>query len=223
MIVCTAILAAGLLYRYSVLLYRNWAWKKRTRMEIRTVKGALSLVVSLARSWKVRPGQYVYLTVARAGFFATLQRHPFIVTESTLPGSIELRIIPRHGFTKDLLELSLGEVPYYSSAWIEGPYGGRFDFREFGTVLMFASGVGILGHLPYMKDLIEQRNRFRIKTRDVLLIWYMERSEEHELVQSFMTSLLKRDKAKVDRSVGRSKTQDRPGKRPAATGENVST
>ena len=37
-------------------------------------------------------------------------------------------------------------------AFIDGPYGVRHDFGEYGTVVMFASGIGIAGHIPYIKD-----------------------------------------------------------------------
>ena len=69
-----------------------------------------------------------------------------MVTSSKNEGSIEIRIQPRAGFTRRLFEGS----KIKGSAFVEGPYGYGFNLKEFGTVVLFASSIGITGHLPYI-------------------------------------------------------------------------
>jgi NAD(P)H-flavin reductase len=96
-----------------------------------------------------------------------------MVTELPDPESdcIELRIQPRDGFTQRLLErsrtLALNKT---KTAFIKGPYGLPYEFSEFGTVVMFASSIGIAGYLSYIKEILRHHQQLDTKTRDILLI-----------------------------------------------------
>jgi len=39
-------------------------------------------------------------------------------------------------------------------AFVDGPYGVGYDFSNFGTVLMFATGIGVASHLVYINELV---------------------------------------------------------------------
>jgi NAD(P)H-flavin reductase len=80
----------------------------------------------------------------------------------------------RAGFTA-----KLGKRPHtVLRAFIDGPYGARYGFGEYGTVVMLASGIGIAGHMPYVKDLIRAYNSCEARTRRVLLIWRVDDERE---------------------------------------------
>ncbi|KAL5372910.1 hypothetical protein DPSP01_013138 [Paraphaeosphaeria sporulosa] len=160
------------------------------------------------------------------------QRHPFMVASPIYSNSIELHIWPRQGFTRKLLGSAT-----YCDAWIEGPYGHRLDFREFGTVIMIASGIGITGHLSYLRDLVEKQNDFDTKTRDVVFIWCIDKGFTTHPARKFMDELLRKDKERARPSSGQSglraltKSQrysldtsetEYPGFRPTLSGNNVS-
>ena len=38
--------------------------------------------------------------------------------------------------------------------FIDRPYRALYVFREYRTVVIITSGVGITGHMPYVRDLI---------------------------------------------------------------------
>jgi predicted ferric reductase len=195
---------------------------------------ALKLQITPARPWKVRPGQYVYLTVPKAGTLSRFQRHPFMVASPILSNSIELHIWPRDGFTEKLRRCS--DRYQYCNAWIEGPYGCSVDLREFGTVIMIASEMGITGHLAYLRDLVGKQDDYNTKVRDVIFIWSVEEWAETHPARKSMDELLRKDKeretekavfSKEQRYLNSKTTDDQkireyPGVRPVLSGNNVS-
>ena len=149
----------------------------------------------------------------------------------------QLRIQPRAGFTNRLLtQTSYGTTEL--SAFVEGPYGHGFDLRDFGTVVLFASGIGIVGHLAYVQKLIRDHRKSKTKTRDLLLIWHVDNKYQLDLVWEVMNTMLRKDDlpgavaqedtgialkgGKIDRPLGGSTTKESPGVRPTPHGENAS-
>ncbi|EDU47805.1 conserved hypothetical protein [Pyrenophora tritici-repentis Pt-1C-BFP] len=148
----------------------------------------------------------------------------------------QLRIQPRTGFTNRLLTRSLVGVTQLS-ALVEGPYGHGFDLRDFGTVVLFASGIGIVGHLAYIQELVHDYRQSKTKTRDLLLVWHVDNKYQLDLVWEVMNNILRRDdlpgtairqdtrtpsgNEKIDRHLGGSSTNESPGIRPAPHGENI--
>jgi NAD(P)H-flavin reductase len=59
-------------------------------------------------------------------------------------------------------------------AFIDGPYSAPHNFGEYGTVVMLASGIGIAGHMPYIKELISGYNSCEVRTRRVLVVWQVD-------------------------------------------------
>jgi predicted ferric reductase len=226
-------------HRNVLLLYRNFSVSKpSTSIRIENVRNSLLVKVNLPRPWKVKPGQYVYLTMIRPGFFSILQRHPFMVTNSESKNyDFQLRIQPRRGFTNRLLTRTLVEAAQLS-AFVEGPYGRGFDLQDFGTVVLFASGIGIVGHLAYIQELVHDYWQSKTKTRDLLLVWHVDNKYQLDLVSEVMNHILRRDdlpaaamrqdthalsgSGKIDRYLGGSSTNESPGVRPAPHGENAS-
>jgi NAD(P)H-flavin reductase len=155
-----------------------------------------------------------------------------MVADSVSEGyDFEMRVYPATGYTRRLLGASLGGTTQLS-AFIEGPYGSGFDLRDFGTVVLLASGMGIVGHLPYIQDLVEDYRHSKTKTRDLLLIWSVDDKTQCDLVSKVMTDILRKDDLptaglethrKSDRPVGDSSTCDRPGMRPKPHGANASS
>jgi NAD(P)H-flavin reductase len=71
---------------------------------------------------------------------------------------IVLIVEKRKGFTQDLFRHASNDIDPRSGmpAIVEGPYGTELDLESFETLLLFATGMGITGQLPYVTQLLEQ-------------------------------------------------------------------
>lgn len=124
------------------------------------------------RSFKVHPGQYLYLSVPWLGLPSLLQSHPFWIVwwdEDTARGGMNIQMLVRQrsGFTRRLLSCRGKEY----SAWFKGPYGQTKNLAKFGTVLMFATDIGIAAHVPYLRELINGSAMSSVCTRRAVVIW----------------------------------------------------
>ncbi|KAI9766705.1 MAG: hypothetical protein M1840_006349 [Geoglossum simile] len=99
--------------------------------------------------------------------------------------TVDLLITPRRGFTGKLTH----RRNYPVSAIIDGPYGGH-DFSQYGTVMMFATGIGVANHLSYIKELVQGYNRCEVKTRHIILVWRPEKDGDQIWAKSLMDKLL---------------------------------
>jgi predicted ferric reductase len=170
-----------------VFAFRNLAWRRplaavvATRLSSRDPSdhalvdplNVLRVDITVPRPWRIEAGQSIFLSIPSLGVFTGLRGHPFMISwwerdENGL--KISLLVQSRAGFTA-----KLGEHPQkVLRAFIDGPYGGQYNFGDYGTVIMLASGIGIAGHMPYIKDLIRAYNSCEARTRRVLLIWHVE-------------------------------------------------
>jgi predicted ferric reductase len=143
------------------------------KAQVKEVSNALRVTVTVPRGWEVKPGQYLFLTIPRAGILSGVQSHPFMIAwwEWSVTGlKVYLLVKRRHGFTKDLTR-RIGKI---SLAFIDGPYGQKHDFGDYGTVVMFATDIGIAGHMPFIKDLVRGYNSCEVRTRRIVVVWQME-------------------------------------------------
>ena len=57
---------------------------------------------------------------------------------------------------------------------VEGPYGSELDPSGYGTVVLFATDIGIAGQLPYVTHLLRCFHRSDAKVRRLVLYWQIE-------------------------------------------------
>lgn len=74
---------------------------------------------------------------------------------------------------------------------IEGPYGGHESLSSYGTVLLFAGGVGITHCIGYIHHLMLQYQAGICSTRKILLIWSVPNTESLEWVRDWMDQVLR--------------------------------
>lgn len=133
----------------------------------------LRMDVSVPRPWRVKAGQSVLLSIPRLGILTGFRGHPFTISwwRRDRDGlTLSLLVQSRAGFTAEL-ERHAGRRLL---AFIDGPYGPPLNLGEHETVVMFASGVGIAGHMPHIKELISGYNSCEIRTRRVLVVWQLD-------------------------------------------------
>ena len=80
------------------------------------------------------------------------------------------------------------------TAFVEGPYGNETSMASYGTVMLFASGVGITHQLPYVKELIDGYTNGTVAIRRLTLVWVVPGTECLEWVRPWMHQILAMEK-----------------------------
>ncbi len=75
-------------------------------------------------------------------------------------------------------------------AFVEGPYGGLDSLRSYGTVLLFAGGVGITHQLSHMRDLINGFKAGTCATRKLILVWSVKNLDQALWVAPLLKELM---------------------------------
>ncbi|GAM84833.1 hypothetical protein ANO11243_028350 [Dothideomycetidae sp. 11243] len=191
-------------------LVRNNIGAGGTLADIQALPGdAMRVTLRLARPWKFKPGQHVFLYIPTIGWWTN---HPFslawsseqqdVFTEKGLPlnrqdvlsirkTSMSLIIRRRTGFTDKLwakAEKSLNGK-FSIRAFVEGPYGSQ-DLSSYGTVLLFAAGVGITHQVPFLRSLVADYSNSTGAVRRVTLVWIIQSPEHLEWIRPWMTDIL---------------------------------
>ena len=193
--------------RFAQLLYRNvrYGWPLN-RASVRTItfkrsdgkqtreiplSDAVHVHVRLTRAWKPHAGQFVYLCIPGVSYTSFAQLHPFYVAWWYCEGSDDYVVFivqKQRGFT-DRLFLRRGnglDRELEMRAVVEGPYGKELELDLYGTVVLFATGIGIAGQLPYVSQLLAGYQNCEVKTRRITLFWQVD-SESRYLAESSAT------------------------------------
>jgi len=182
---------------------------------------AVRVTVDLARPWYPRPGCHVHIYMPLMNKLLPWTSHPFSVAWSPLDGpsdkemsraslptiegqtladfgprpSTQISLIcrARTGLTRQMYEkaaLSPHES-FTTYGMIEGPYGGHHSLDSYGTVLLFAGGVGITHQVMYLKHLVAGFEAGTTSTQRLLLVWTVPESECLEWVRPWMDEVLR--------------------------------
>lgn len=202
-------------YRLVRILMRN-VGNGGTQADVEVLPGdALRVTVRMARPWTFRPGQHAYLTIPSVGLHTN---HPFSlawseeeedlsITNMTaddkgLPmnrqdilehrkTSMSFIIRRRTGFTEKLYKKAdLSAAGRFScNAFVEGPYGGE-DLSSYGTVMLWAAGIGITHQVPHVRELVAGYANGTVATRRLTLVWIIQSPEHLEWIRTWMTHIL---------------------------------
>jgi predicted ferric reductase len=208
------LLALELTIRTMRLLFYNFSWERRswTRVSLEALPGEVTRVTfALPSSWNTNPGSHVQIYLPG---IALLGSHPFSVAwsrssglhevckkklPSTIddlkfeegPSTIACVIRSRRGFTRSLYQQALKSENQHMQLWgaIEGPYGGYHTLDTYGTVVLFAAGVGITHQLSFVRHLLAGHNTDSAATRKVLLVWCIANIDALVWVQSWLDEI----------------------------------
>jgi predicted ferric reductase len=186
----------SLIARSIIILYRSFG-SKAFIVGYTGDNDVTQIVLHMRRPWKFGPGQYAYLRIPHISATAIFQSHPFfLVWWDQARGEAIFLVSPRRGFTRSLLAHRSGWIDKVTnqtighiqrqlkakamSVLIEGPYGRSKNLGTYGTVLMVATGIGIAGHLPYIRYLVEAHANRLVVTQKVRLHWEMTRECKSE-------------------------------------------
>ncbi|KAI1632126.1 ferric reductase like transmembrane component [Biscogniauxia mediterranea] len=199
--------------RFGRLMYHSIG-KGGTKTLVEALPGnAIRVTVDMARPWTFRPGQHAYLYMPSISFW---QSHPFSVAWSEEAESLNsdklamnrqdvlamrkttmsFIIRARTGMTHNLYQRA-AECPegrLMTTCLVEGPYGGEHTMHSYGTVMLFAGGVGITHAVPHVRDLVAGFANGTVATRKVVLVWIIQSPEHLEWIRPWMTEILAMDR-----------------------------
>lgn len=193
------------------LLYRNGVGSKALVESL--PGGAVRVTFDMPRPWTFKPGHHAYLYMPSVGLW---QSHPFSVAWSSEEEHFEDEKLPmdrqdvlamkkttmsyviraRTGFTKKLVAKAEAapDGKFTIRAFAEGPYGGMHMMHSYGTVMLFAGGVGITHQVPHVRDLVSGYSNGTVAARKIILVWIIQSPEHLEWIRPWMTEILAMDK-----------------------------
>ena len=203
--------------RWGKIIYRNFGLSSSTRVTVEALPEACRVTYELQRPWQVRPGCHVYAHFPTLTW--SLSSHPFSIAwydtrptpyrtleneklpsttqdlGSPLPSrtttSITLIMSKKEGMTAKLHAKARASSSGVINirGYIEGPYGGLESLHSYGTVLLFAGGVGITHQLSHVRDLLETYNDSTSAIRKIVLIWSVRSQDSFDWVHPWMTEI----------------------------------
>ncbi|MCJ1232724.1 hypothetical protein MMC14_000677 [Varicellaria rhodocarpa] len=228
--------------RLARLIYHNFSFTRGvTTVRVEALPGeACRVTFYLRHPWIHRPGShaYVYLpsislwqshpfSIAWAEYCAfnspspatkekdgTLPHSTSDLVALTRPNAVSFLISKRTGMTAALYNRAsscpLGILNLKGA--VEGPYGGLESLHSYGTVLLFAGGVGITHQLNHVRDLLAGYAQHRVATRKIILAWTVRSTEALEWVRPWMDVILampyRRDVLQIDMFVTKPRSQN---------------
>ncbi|KAM3423445.1 hypothetical protein BST61_g876 [Cercospora zeina] len=107
--------------------------------------------------------------------------------------NVSLVVRAREGMTRKMYErlLKNDRQPITTWGFMEGPYGGHDSLSSYGTVILFAGGIGISHCIGYVHDLMSQYAAGMCSTRKILLVWSVPNTECLEWVRTWMDQILR--------------------------------
>lgn len=171
----------------------------------------------LARPWKFTPGCHAYVYLPTLSF---IMNHPFSIAWSDsrptpylslenekLPTSkseldiplperttttIHMIIAKRTGMTAKLFDRARASPTGIITlpGMVEGPYGGLDSLHSYGTVILFAAGVGITHQIGHVRDLLAGHEAGTVATQKIVLVWSVKNTETLEWVRPWMDEIL---------------------------------
>lgn len=198
------------------IVYRNISLRGCTKVTVEAMPGeACRVSFELPRPWRYTPGCHVYAYLPRVSLWMS---HPFSIAwceERSVPSAddeklpsttadldapistrtattISLVMCKRTGMTAKLYNKAkaspTGIITMYGA--VEGPYGGLESLSSYGTVILFAGGVGITHQISHVQNLLAGHLAGTVATRKVILVWSVRTTETLEWVRPWMDEVL---------------------------------
>jgi predicted ferric reductase len=108
------------------------------------------------------------------------------------PTSVSLVMLARTGMTRTLYNRASAapSKTIHMTGFIEGPYAGHDKLNSYGTVLLFAGGVGITHQLMALRSLLDGYDAGTVAARKIVLVWSVRSVEQLTWVRSWMDEVL---------------------------------
>ena len=218
--VIIAIWLADRTIRFLRVYYRCYSWRDGwTTVRVEALPGeACRVTFDLRRGWMAKPGIHAYVYLPSVSFTqshpfsiawsetastaaSAAEKTSALPTTNVnavanhLPRratSVSMVIHKRTGMTASLYDRAAASPNgvFTTRGALEGPYGGLESLHSYGTIMLFAGGIGITHQLSHIYDLVRLYPSNTIATRRVVLVWTVRTTEHLEWVRPWMDTLL---------------------------------
>ncbi|KAI9849879.1 MAG: hypothetical protein M1837_000093 [Sclerophora amabilis] len=106
--------------------------------------------------------------------------------------SVSVVISRRTGMTASLYERAIASPDgrFVTRGAVEGPYGGLDSLHSYGTIVLFAGGVGITHQIGHVRELLAGYDNGTVAARKITLVWTVRNTENLEWVRPWMDVIL---------------------------------
>ena len=211
---------------------------------------ACRVTIEPVRPWTYRPGTHTYLYLPSVSFWmnhpfsiawSDERETPYLTPPqeklytksdvesviSELPPrtstNISLIVAKRTGMTATLFNKARASPNGVLTTYglIEGPYGGIDRLHSYGTVVLFAAGVGITHQIGHVRDLLQGQRTGTVATQKVVLCWSVKNTETLEWIRPWMDEILQMSNRKQVLKVLLYVTQPRSAREVVSRSETV--
>lgn len=176
---CTYGVAFAVWFKH--IVYRNYSYHTlfvpvKISEKSTSLNKVVKISLKLPRPCAFRPGQFVYVRMLTLKNLAILQSHPFYVYSWDENGLVDLLVERKSGFTKSLFDENALKVDGEAvRAMIEGPLGKSVDLTPYKTIVLFATGIGIVAQLSHVRRwVMDHQSTFDPTTTGINLFWEVE-------------------------------------------------
>lgn len=203
------LLALEVVYRIGRIVYLNFHRSSifGTKVTVRAFEGACRVTFHLNRPWRPLPGTHAHIYIPAVGM---LMSHPFSIAWSTEGSKIDAEsqdadtdtllkpkfssptvsfiVRSRDGFTKKLQNLASSSPDRVYASWglVEGAYGHGQSLSSYGTVVLFAGGVGITHVIPYVRDCVVRSLNGSGACQKLHLVWSVPNLETFKWIRDWL-------------------------------------
>lgn len=203
------------IFRFARLTYRNVSFRHGlTKATVEALPGdACRVTFFLPRPWIYKAGTHAYVYFPS---ISGLQSHPFSIawssTATTAPVSTDMEMLPmtkqdlsipqpahsisfimakRTGMTGNLYDRAAAcpSRKLNLTGLVEGPYGEPASLHSYGTVILFAGGVGITHQIGQLRALLSAHDAGTTAVRRITLVWTVRSTEQLDWVRPWMNEI----------------------------------
>ncbi|KAF4495426.1 hypothetical protein FAGAP_8435 [Fusarium agapanthi] len=212
--VVSGIFLASLTWQVGEAVYTNGWWFQSVSLSQNGSYDYIQVRMTLRKPVKVDPGQYINLWVP-LGPLSGLQSHPFTIANWSIRAQTELKVFVEvnRGLTSKLRDAVKRGLKSNIGLYM-GPYGATIAMKGYETILLVATGLGVVAVAPYLQGLVHATRAREIRSAPVHLIWHIPSWKQSHAVFDIIDFALALDEG--------DDTEEAGGKPPQISGIKIS-
>lgn len=186
-------LLSTIFLRYVRIIFRNMIWNRLYAVtNFISINDAIKTEIKVTKPWKMQTKKYIYICISGVGPLFIFQNHFFMIiwwneNDKKRCERMHLLFKPKSGFTRQLMHHVL---TLDLKTWIDGSYDDALKCENVDKIIMFASGIDIAAHIPYIKELLAKVKNWRMCTRKIILVWLLDKENKCHCASKFKLSSL---------------------------------